>query len=234
MPFINIIANLFNHKKDSYLLASKVNELYKTIPDKSNSTQIELILELKLKNFIIIWKNHKDYKKVSTIANISLLEFKPDSMNIYISLNELQKIKFGWNKKYHKQLVKLIKKHPNINELNNQEDSIIYKSINDESINETSSYELFHLNNSESNLYYDSDDSLDNNLDSNSYLQNNSELNMYKSKNETKAKQILSLYPPKEDELYQLLEESKNKYEIQLELLKSEHKIEMLKISQMR
>lgn len=55
---------------------------------------------------------------------------------------------------------------------------------------------------------------------------NHNELIMYKNKDESKVKQIykqvLALYPSKENELNQLLEDTKNKYEMQLELLKSQ------------
>ncbi len=97
-----------------YVSAASINNVYKSIPRKSGSTQKSLIKELKLTNYITIWRRHKDRTKVGTIATKILDQFKPQVHDLCLEVDELENPKEGQNKNNHIELLRLISLLPDI------------------------------------------------------------------------------------------------------------------------
>ncbi len=97
-----------------YVSAVLINDQYKTIYRKSGSTQKKLIKELKLTNYIGIWRRHKDHTKVGSIATKILDHFKSQVHDLYLEINELETPKEGDNKDNHIELLRLISLLPDV------------------------------------------------------------------------------------------------------------------------
>lgn len=97
-----------------YVSAVLINDQYKTIFRKSGSTQKKLIKELKLTNYIGIWRRHKDHTKVGSIATKILDHFKSQVHDLYLEVNELETPKEGDNKNNHIELLRLISLLPDV------------------------------------------------------------------------------------------------------------------------
>ena len=97
-----------------YVSAVLINDQYKTIFRKSGSTQKKLIKELKLTNYIGIWRRHKDHTKVGSIATKILDHFKSQVHDLYLEVNELETPKEGDNKDNHIELLRLISLLPDV------------------------------------------------------------------------------------------------------------------------
>ena len=78
------------------------------------STQKKLIKELKLTNYIGIWRRHKDHTKVGSIATKILDHFKSQVHDLYLEVNELETPKEGDNKNNHIELLRLISLLPDV------------------------------------------------------------------------------------------------------------------------
>ena len=98
----------------TYVSAVLINDLYKTISRKSGSTQKKLIKELRIIEWQNLYRRHKDKTKVGTIATRVLEQFKPQTQELYIEVNELGLPKEGPNKNEHIELLRLISLLPDL------------------------------------------------------------------------------------------------------------------------
>lgn len=73
-----------------------------------------MIKELKLTNYIGIWRRHKDHTKVGSIATKILDHFKSQVHDLYLEINELETPKEGDNKDNHIELLRLISLLPDV------------------------------------------------------------------------------------------------------------------------
>lgn len=99
---------------EQYVSAVLINDQYKTIFRKSGSTQMKLIKELKLSQYIGIWRRHKDRIKIGSIATKILDNFKSQVHDLYLNINELEIPKEGEYKDNHIELLRLISLLPDI------------------------------------------------------------------------------------------------------------------------
>ena len=99
---------------EQYVSAVLINDQYKTIFRKSGSTQMKLIKELKLSQYIGIWRRHKDRIKIGSIATKILDNFKSQVHDLYLNINELKTPKEGEHKYNHIELLRLISLLPDI------------------------------------------------------------------------------------------------------------------------
>jgi hypothetical protein len=97
-----------------YVNAVLINDLYKTLPRKSGSTQKKLVNDLLLDQPASVWRRNKDKAKVGTIATRILDQFKPQMQDLYVDVHEIETPKDGPNKQNHIELLRLISKLPDL------------------------------------------------------------------------------------------------------------------------
>jgi hypothetical protein len=97
-----------------YVNAVLINDLYKTLPRKSGSTQKKLVNELQLDQPASVWRRNKDKAKVGTIATRILDQFKPQMQDLYVDVHEIETPKDGPNKQNHIELLRMISELPNL------------------------------------------------------------------------------------------------------------------------
>jgi hypothetical protein len=97
-----------------YVNAVLINDLYKTLPRKSGSTQKKLVNDLRLDQPTSVWRRNKDKAKVGTIATRILDQFKPQMQDLYVNAHEIETPKDGPNKQNHIELLRMISELPDL------------------------------------------------------------------------------------------------------------------------
>jgi predicted GIY-YIG superfamily endonuclease len=102
------------HNGEPYVSATAINDIYKTIGKKYNSTQKKLIDDLKLKSYIIVCRRAKDKTKLGQVISNVLNQFKSQVHVLYLLISELEQINEGPDMNNHIELLRLIKLLPDI------------------------------------------------------------------------------------------------------------------------
>jgi hypothetical protein len=98
-----------------YVKVSLINDLYRTLPRKSGTTQKKIVDELQLAKHAAVWRRNKDNSKVGTVATRILNQFKSQSQDIYVDVREIMTPKEGAHKEEHIKLLQMISKLPDLN-----------------------------------------------------------------------------------------------------------------------
>lgn len=115
MSIGNKFSDIIMHNGDPYVSATSINDIYKTIGKKYNSTQKKLIDDLKLKSYIIVCRRAKDKTKLGQVISNVLNQFKSQVHALYLLISELEQIKEGPDMNNHIELLRLIQLLPDIN-----------------------------------------------------------------------------------------------------------------------
>jgi hypothetical protein len=98
-----------------YVKVSFINDLYRTLPRKSGTTQLKIVDELQLDKHAAVWRRNKDKSKLGTVATRFLNQFKSQSQDIYVDVREIMTPKEGPHKSNHIRLLQMINDQPDLN-----------------------------------------------------------------------------------------------------------------------
>jgi hypothetical protein len=97
-----------------YVKVSFINDLYRTLPRKSGTTQLKIVDELQLDKHAAVWRRNKDKSKLGTVATRFLNQFKSQSQDIYVDVREIMTPKEGPHKLNHIRLLQMINEQPDL------------------------------------------------------------------------------------------------------------------------